>query len=273
MDDTAKPDTYILATGESAAWRLRLLQSIYGASTRALLLRAGLWEGQRAADLGCGIGSVSQVMAQIVGPTGSVVGVDGSAAQLEVARADAERAGLTSVEFRQGDASATGLERGSFDLVYCRFLLIHVQRPFEVLQEMRALLKPNGVLVCEEIECSTLATVPPTPVYTRAAADTVAGGRKRGVDNDIGCRLPAYFQSLGLQAVQVDVWQPAFLRGEEKRFWEHSVAEAAPRLAEVGVRSAEELRDMVEGMRQVNADESVLLLLPRHWQVWGRKGA
>lgn len=56
-------DVYVLGTGETAADRLRLLDEVYGPSTRKMLLDAGLGPGTRALDLACGIGAVSCWMA------------------------------------------------------------------------------------------------------------------------------------------------------------------------------------------------------------------
>jgi 2-polyprenyl-3-methyl-5-hydroxy-6-metoxy-1,4-benzoquinol methylase len=273
MADLAIQERYILATGECGADRLRLLQRIFGPATKALLKRAGLREGMRVLDVACGIGTMSQVMAREVGPWGVVIGVDSSAGQLEVARADAAKAGVRNVEFVRADAYQTGLERGTFDLVYSRFVLCHLQRPLDALREMRTLLKPGGVLVCEDMEAVTLATVPATSIYATLAAQGVERGARRGVDSNLGAKLPSYLQDVGMQDVQVSIWQPAFLRGEEKRWWEYSVAEAAPQIIEMGLATRAEVDAMLEEMRRVNADESIVLLLPRQWQVWGRLAA
>src|SRR5262249_50759702 len=139
---------YALATGQAAAHRLNLLHSLYGPGTRRLLLDAGLRRGMRAADLGCGVGMVTALLAYLVGPEGHVVGIDASAEQLDQARERA-KAGYTNTSFVQASATDTGLPPGSFDLVYCRFLLIHLAEPEQALREMRTLLKPNGILVCE----------------------------------------------------------------------------------------------------------------------------
>lgn len=76
-----------------------------------------------------------------------------------------------------------------------------------------------------------------------------------------------------MQDVQVSTWQPAFLTGEEKRWWEYSVAEAAPQIIEIGLSTQAEIDAMLAEMRRVNADESIVVLLPRQWQVWGRMPA
>src|SRR6516162_5704412 len=81
------PGSYALATGQAAAYRLGLLHGLYGPGTRRVLLEAGLRPGMRVADFGCGVGMVTGLLADIVGPQGRVVGIDASAAQLAQARA------------------------------------------------------------------------------------------------------------------------------------------------------------------------------------------
>jgi SAM-dependent methyltransferase len=75
----------VLATGESAAYRLRLLHRLYEEGTRHVLLEAGLRPGMCVADVGCGVGMVTALLAELVGPKGQVVGIDASGAQLAVA--------------------------------------------------------------------------------------------------------------------------------------------------------------------------------------------
>jgi SAM-dependent methyltransferase len=273
MADLALKERYLLSTGEPGAARLRLLHRIFGAATHALLKRAGLREGMRVVDVGCGIGGVSQLMGREVGPWGVVIGVDASAEQLEVARSDALQAGVRNIQFVRAEAYRTGLERGAFDLVYCRFLLCHLQHPLDVLREMQGLLKPGGTLVCEDMEAATLATVPPTEVYAELARRGMERAAQRGVDANVGSKLPSYLLAIGMRDVQVSIWQPAFLRGEEKRFWEYSIAEGAPKMIEIGLADAGEIDWTLGEMRCVNADDSVVLLIPRVWQVWGRVAA
>ena len=65
---------YVLATGDAAANRLRILHNVYGPGARALLLRAGIRPGMKVVDLGCGVGMTTQLLAELVGPTGEVLG-------------------------------------------------------------------------------------------------------------------------------------------------------------------------------------------------------
>ena len=127
---------YVLATGNAAANRLRILHNVYGPGARELLLRAGIQRGMSVVDLGCGVGMTTQLLAELVGPTGEVIGVDYSPAQVEQARAQLPSE-LSNVRFVEASALDTGLRREAFDLVYCRFLLLHLPDPMACLREMQ----------------------------------------------------------------------------------------------------------------------------------------
>src|SRR5262245_43231173 len=119
------PESYALATGAAAADRLRILHGLYGPGTRRVLLDAGLRPGMRVADVGCGVGMVTALLAELVGPEGHVVGIDASGEQLAEARERLEAA-AANASFVEASATDAGLLPDSFDLVYCRFLLIHL---------------------------------------------------------------------------------------------------------------------------------------------------
>jgi SAM-dependent methyltransferase len=262
---------YALATGKAAAYRLRLLQAIYGPGTRRLLLEAGLRSGMRVADLGCGVGTVTDLLARLVGPEGQVVGVDASAAQVHEARLRLNGHAVNT-RIHQASATDTGLPRGLFDLVYCRFLLIHLPEPERALREMQALLRPDGVLVCEDGDLTASGSEPPSALG--AFADLFGRlGPVRGVDYTLGRRLYHLVRDAGFAAPEVRFNQPVLARGENKRLLELSVAEAGPAFVEAGLITAEALEGTLAEMRRLTDDESVLALMPRMTQVWARKAA
>ena len=134
---------YALATGSAAVRRLRALHEVYSPFARGVLTAAGLKAGMHVADFGCGVGMTTRMLAEMVGPSGFVTGVDFSAAQLKEAREISVRDGIHNVTFQEADACATALPRASFDLAYCRFLLLHLPNPQACLNEMLAVLKPG----------------------------------------------------------------------------------------------------------------------------------
>jgi SAM-dependent methyltransferase len=260
---------YALATGEAADYRLRLLHGLYGPGTRRLLLEAGLRPGMRAADLGCGVGMVTALLAELVGPDGQVTGIDASAAQLAQA-SERLQSRSPNIRFVEASATATGLPPASFDFVYSRFLLIHLPEPARALDEMHALLKPGGILVCEDGDLTSAGSEPPSALD--AFADLWGRlGPKRGVDYTLGRRLFRMVQAAGFPTPEVAFNQPVLARGEQKRLLELSVAEAGPAFVEEGLITREDLAHTVAEMRRLSADETVLAVMPRMTQVWARK--
>jgi SAM-dependent methyltransferase len=262
---------YALATGEAAAYRLRILHGLYGPGTRRVLLDSGLRPGMRVADLGCGVGLVTALLANLVGPQGHVVGIDASAAQLAQARERLNAAG-TNASLVEASATDTGLPPASFDLVYCRFLLLHLPEPERALREMRTLLKPDGILVCEDGDLTSSGSEPPSALG--AFADLFGRlGPTRGLDYTLGRRLYHMVLAAGFAAPEVTFNQPVLARGENKRLLELSVAEAGQAFIDAGLTTAEELERTLAEMRRLNADETVLAVMPRMAQVSARKPA
>jgi len=260
---------YVLATGDAAANRLRILHQVYGPGSRSLLERAGIQPGMRVADLGCGVGMMTRLLAELVGPSGTVVGVDLSAAQIEQARAMLPAA-LANVTFIEASATNTGLPKESFDLVYSRFLLIHLMEPEVALREMHDLLKPNGILVCEDGDLTSADSDPASKL--RAFSHLFGGlGPKRGVDYTLGRRLFRLVLAANFSQPEITLNQPAFTQSENKRLLELSVAEAGPAFVAAGLITSEELADTLLEMRRLAEDETVLAIMPRMSQVWARR--
>jgi SAM-dependent methyltransferase len=262
---------YALATGEAATRRLKVLHDVYGPGTRRLLRDAGLRRGMRVADIGCGPGMVTALLAEIVGPEGDVVAVDFSGAQIAEARARIKN-DAKNVKFVEASAVETGLPRGSFDLVYSRFLLIHLPEPEQALAEMLAMLKPNGILVCEDGDLTSAGSEPPSALGAFSNLWGLLGAR-RGVDYTLGRRLYQMVLAAGFTAPQIDFNQPVAVEGENKRLLELSVAEAGPAFIDAGLITAHELDGKLAEMRRANDDTSIVAVMPRMSQVWARKAA
>src|SRR3954471_5677682 len=207
-------DSYVLATGAAGVCRLHVLHNIYSPAGKRILLQAGLTERMKVADFGCGVGVVARMLAQIVGPSGSVTGIDLDGAQLEQAAALCAGEGLENTRFVKASAESTGLPRNSFDLVYCRFLLLHLKEPASCLREMRAVLKPGGIIVVEDGDLASATSVPPGPMDAFA---TLFGrlGPTRGLNYSLATDLYHMVKLAGFPGVNVEIHQPAITDGED----------------------------------------------------------
>lgn len=100
--------------------------------------------GARVLDVGCGTGNISLALAEC---GYGVLGLDGAPEMIRVARDEAQRRGLKSVEFREADITRLALRRGAFDAIVCSSVIEYVPDDAGLLLEMCALLKPGGRLV------------------------------------------------------------------------------------------------------------------------------
>src|SRR5215218_10481388 len=156
MDAPTSPDRpeYPLAQAPVDIQRLIARVSRRNASTRALLRQAGIAPGMRVLDAGSGAGDVAMMAAELVGPTGAVLGIDLNPDSLEVARSRARAAALNQVEFRVGDAQAVAALAfvDEFDAVIGRLVLMYTRDPVQALRGLVGVARPGAVVVFQEID-------------------------------------------------------------------------------------------------------------------------
>lgn len=110
------------------------------------LAAAAAKPGERVLDVGCGTGPTTRALARAVAPSGSVLGLDLSAAMMAEAAKRAAAEGLDNVRFAAGDAAAHALPPGSFDLLFSRFGVMFFGDPPAAFAHLRRALKPGGRL-------------------------------------------------------------------------------------------------------------------------------
>lgn len=113
---------------------------------RKTVERLGLQPGDRVLDVCCGSGASALPAAEIVGPTGSVLGIDVAERLLDHARAKARQRELGNVEFRVGDLLDLKLPHASFDAVVCVFGIFFIPDMPLALRSLWACVRPGGRL-------------------------------------------------------------------------------------------------------------------------------
>ena len=261
--------SYVIRGGKPGYDRLMLLARERGHDTQALLEQAGVSAGMRCIDVGCGGGAVTLEIARLVGPGGTVVGIDMDGVKLGLARQAAAERGLTNAEFRVGDVRDWD-EPGGYDAVYSRFLLQHLSEPAGLIGRMWAAVRDGGVLVVEDADFDGFCCDPANEgfelfldAYRRVLA-------RRGGDHAIGRRLYRYFLAAGIPDPQVRLVQPVH-QGEAKTLaWSTLEATADAILAE-GLATSDQVTAALASLRRFTDDPGTLICGPRVFQLWSRR--
>jgi len=100
--------------------------------------------GDKVLDIGCGFGETALEIAQMVGPTGEVVGIDCTDSFLDIANDERDAAGARNVRYEVGDAQVCNLPEEYFDVAYSRFGVMFFQSAVRALRNANHALKPGG---------------------------------------------------------------------------------------------------------------------------------
>jgi ubiquinone/menaquinone biosynthesis C-methylase UbiE len=183
----------------------RLLEQEKRDPVRQRLVDAGLSPGQRALDAGCGPGLITQLMAEIVGPSGAVVGIDVNGES--VAEAARLAGGHRNLSFLAADIRTLGLPDDSLDFVWSQFVFEYLPNPEDVLVELVRVTRPGGSVVVSDIDGVGLANYPfRDEMETKLNRAFSALRSATGFDPYIGRKMFHFFRRVGLRNIQVKLY-------------------------------------------------------------------
>ena len=241
--------------------RQQLLAQLLAPSTREVLARLPRIPNARCLDLGCGQGNTTRLLAEAMGAA-ACVGVEYDPALVEYASTQVNPA---SVSFQQGDVTRLSLPDASFDVVFCRFLLIHLADPMSAVREMLRVVRPGGYVVAYE----------PDFVGEFSDPESSALGLINRVWNGLfqnpkgGRRLLRYFREAGASRLQGGVlMQLEYEAALIKRTYRLTAEATGPLAQARGILSELEVREMVDGLARLEDDPtSVLAKFPDVWAI------
>jgi ubiquinone/menaquinone biosynthesis C-methylase UbiE len=211
--------------------------------TERLFREAGIATGMRVLDLGSGAGDVTLLAARIVGPQGTVAGLDSSPEAILAARDRAARAGIGNVEFVQSDLLALGEMRdaagGPFDAVVGRLVLEFMPDPSQVLRQAARLVKPGGIVCFQEVDNWYTWAYPETGLWARLRNLFMEALTRSGIEPRMGLLLYQTFTAAGLAEPRLRL-EAAIAGGQDApvAVWANLIRGALPAMERLGLAEA-----------------------------------
>ncbi|MGW3635899.1 SAM-dependent methyltransferase [Streptomyces sp. NPDC005122] len=269
-------DSYALGYSAAEQGRLALQARIMRPWTAQFLRSAGLEEGMTVLDVGSGLGDVALLAAEIVGPIGRVIGLEQHAPSVEYARKRISTEQLSHVV----DFELTSLDDFDkpqrFDALVGRFILQYLPNPSETLRRLTHLVKPGGIIVFHEMDCSNeRPSWPPCALWDECYALLAEMWRMYGVPENFGHRLVHTFLEAGLRAPTIQsAGFSGGMPGSSLFTWLGlSLQVIRPRLESAGIALPADIAfddTLASTLEQAVADTGSQVLGPLQWGAWTR---
>jgi ubiquinone/menaquinone biosynthesis C-methylase UbiE len=217
--------------------------------------------GMRLLDVGCGPGTITMDLADLVGPSGRVTALERSDDALDLARAEAARRGTVNVDFAVGNVQALDLDDASFDVVHAHQVLQHVDDPVAALREMKRVCRPGGLVAARDSDYGAFAWYPELPELDDWLTIYHAVARSNDAEPQAGRRLLAWAHAAGLAAATVGSSTWCYSTPEDRAWWGGLWADRivssdlATQAVERGIASEAELEAVSSGWQRWAADE------------------
>lgn len=264
MSTARESNEYVLGTQDAEVRRLGFQHRLWSRYAVEAWEAAKFRPGHHLLDIGCGPGFATTELAQLVGVTGRVLGIDASERFIEYLRARAAAIGLPQIETGVGDVQEMNLPPRSFDGAYVRWVLCFVSDPQRVIDRVAEAMKPGGVFVLQDYYDYLGVAICPTRPVVRKVFDAVdQSWRMRGGDPDIGRRLPTMLGKAGFEVVRIEPMVRAARPGTALWDWPTTFfANYLPTLTEMGLITQADADGWNEHWAACTADPSSAFITP-----------
>lgn len=255
---------YAIHGGGEGSVRLGILGRTIENSTRGFLEKAGIGHAKTCLDLGCGIGKVSMILAEVT--EAQVLGLDLDELNIQTALKSAKAQQTDHVSFKVFDAYQFK-SREKYDLVYSRFLLSHLSDPQIILKNVLTMLKPGGKLLIEETDFSGHFCYPQSDSFDRYVSlyqDLLA---TRGANANLGQNLVSLLSNSGFTNIEFQISQPAHTSGEGKLMAEITFKGISQALIEEGMLTEAESAEIHSELVKHRQRKDSIMSLPRIFQI------
>jgi len=245
---------YVFDYSQSEIERLKCQSEMLSPITERLLHSAGVTSGMRVLDIGCGVGDVTILAADLVGPRGRVIGIDRDATVIDAARQRLSDLGFSNVDLQQHDLEAYD-GPGDFDAAVCRYVLMHQTDPVPLLKAVKALVRAGGVVAVHEMDPTRgVQSNPRVPLLHQLETLMLTAFSQMGTAINAGGCLIKLFVDAGMPAPHL--FAETIVEGGEDSmlvpWFTATMRGVLPRLIASGVVSEDEIaiEELTEQLRQ-----------------------
>jgi ubiquinone/menaquinone biosynthesis C-methylase UbiE len=259
---------YILGVNEQELHRLGLQHRLWSEAAHRLWEYARIQPGMSVLDVGCGPGNAAADLAELVGPSGRIVGVDESPLYLKHLHDKASARKLFNIDRILGDVQQLDqllpTAESTFDAAYARWVLCFVPDPEAVVRGVSRVLKPGGRFAVQDyFNYESMALAPRRVEFTRVIEAIGKSWRERGGDPDVVGRLPGICRRHGLIVEHIAVNPRVARPGQPIWHWPDSFwASYLPRLVEMGHLTSTDREAFETVWAEASSDPDTFMFLP-----------
>ncbi|HEY0756254.1 MAG TPA: class I SAM-dependent methyltransferase [Ktedonobacteraceae bacterium] len=272
-------DAYVLGRTAQETRRLQSQANFVNPWTMRLLQEAKIRPGMKILDLGSGAGDVALLLAELLGPQGSITGIDVNPVVLEAARVRLREAGFANVTFLSGNIETLPLA-DDFDVIVGRLILSHLRDPRGVILRLEQYLRPGGLMIFQEPDLTRATAFPSQPacvLWDQACRWTNAAFHAGGVTPTIGLDLYRYLLDAGLSEPHLssNVLLGAGPDWIGYRQHAETIRSLLPLITQFGIATEEEigLETLAERMREEALRQRSVLRGLEMISIWAQKAS
>lgn len=203
-------EKYCFTVGNEGQASLNILEKNFNEQTKYFLSKHDLKSGLSILDIGCGLGYMSQHLAEIVGDNGHITAIDNSENQIKAAKMRCPEHLKNRIDWIVADIYELEKLNIKFDMVYCRFVLHHIHKPRLALTQISQILKPDGIYIGIEGVINYAYSYPEQPVWPQLNIPVeVAEGENR--NGNIGKMLPTLINQANMKCFDSSIYQPILI--------------------------------------------------------------
>ncbi|WP_417935420.1 methyltransferase domain-containing protein [Flagellimonas meridianipacifica] len=218
IQETKKDNLKDYIHGYSKAETVRLNNQ--AKSVEQILHWDSKWDsGSLILEAGCGVGSQTIIIARL-NPESRFVSVDLSSRSLKKAQESIDQNQIENVAFQQADILKLPFEDDYFDHIFLCFVLEHLSKPMDAVQELKRVLKPKGTITLIEGDHGSTYFYPDSINAMKAVEAQVRLQKMKGGNPNIGRELYPILDKSGFtdivvspRQVYVDDSKPELVEG------------------------------------------------------------